>query len=503
MDFSNATILCLGDIMLDRFAYCDTERISPEAPVPVLLLKRTQSMLGGVGNVARNIAALGGTAVLMGLLGRDQAGEEVRALIGGAPGIVDAHMPSADRPTVCKTRFIAGHQQMVRVDEESPHDLEAEEERALLTALDRHLPQCDAIILSDYAKGTLGPKLIETAIARARARDIPVFVDPKNTDFARYRGATCIAPNLRELAAASQLPVATDADVIAAAGQVMRDVAADAILVTRSEKGMALVEASGAVHIEAARAREVFDVSGAGDTVMAVLALACVSGYSLPQAMHLANTAAGIAVSKLGTATVELDELMLELSRDVRDKDWLRAKYYSADEAETLVRRWKSRGLSVGFTNGCFDVLHAGHVTLLAAARAECDRLVVALNTDHGVRRLKGPERPVNGLEDRSAVIAAVESVDAVISFDEETPIELIRRLKPDVLVKGGDYTIEGVVGHEDVQANGGRVLLVDLVEGRSTTRLIEAIRGKPTAASGSAPRAARPARARSKEDAA
>jgi D-beta-D-heptose 7-phosphate kinase/D-beta-D-heptose 1-phosphate adenosyltransferase len=213
--------------------------------------------------------------------------------------------------------------------------------------------------------------------------------------------------------------------------------------------------------------------------------------------MHLANTAAGIAVSKLGTATVELDELMLELSRDVRDKDWHRAKYYTAAEAETLVRRWKSRGLSVGFTNGCFDVLHAGHVALLAAARAECDRLIVALNTDRGVRRLKGPERPVNGLEDRSAVIAAVESVDAVISFDEETPIELIRRLKPDVLVKGGDYTVEGVVGHEDVQAAGGRVLLVDLVEGRSTTRLIEAIRKTPATAR------TRLARARSKEDAA
>jgi len=251
------------------------------------------------------------------------------------------------------------------------------------------------------------------------------------------------------------------------------------------------------VQLEPARAREVFDVSGAGDTVMAVLALACASGYSLAQAMHLANTAAGIAVSKLGTATVELDELMLELSRDVRDKDWHRAKYYTAAEAETLVRRWKSRGLSVGFTNGCFDVLHAGHVALLAAARAECDRLIVALNTDRGVRRLKGPERPVNGLEDRSAVIAAVESVDAVISFDEETPIELIRRLKPDVLVKGGDYTVEGVVGHEDVQAAGGRVLLVDLVEGRSTTRLIEAIRKTPATAR------TRLARARSKEDAA
>src|SRR5438067_2054255 len=481
MDFSNATILCLGDIMLDRFAYCATERISPEAPVPVLLLLRTQSMLGGVGNVARNIAALGGKSVLMGLLGQDQAGEEVRNLMSQTAGIVDAHVASANRPTICKTRFIAGHQQLVRVDEESPHDLEGEEETALITALDRYLGDCDAVILSDYAKGTLGPKLIETAIARGRALGIPVYVDPKTTDFARYRGATCIA-------AITSASVATG--ICAAA----------AILATRSEMGMALVEASGAVQLEPARAREVFDVSGAGDTVMAVLALACASGYSLPQAMHLANTAAGIAVSKLGTATVELDELMLELSRDVRDKDWMRAKYYSIAEAETLVRRWKSRGLSVGFTNGCFDVLHAGHIALLAAARAQCDRLIVALNTDRGVRRLKGPKRPVNGLTDRSAVIAAVESGDAVISVDDETPIELIRRLKPDVLVKGGDYTIEGVVGHEVVEANGGRVLLVELVEGRSTTRLIEAIRATP-AAPGT--RAARASRARSKEDAA
>jgi D-beta-D-heptose 7-phosphate kinase/D-beta-D-heptose 1-phosphate adenosyltransferase len=293
------------------------------------------------------------------------------------------------------------------------------------------------------------------------------------------------------------MPAVTDAEVIAAATKVMRDAEADAILATRSEKGMVLVEASGAVHIKGARAREVFDVSGAGDTVIAVLALACASGHSLLQAMHLANTAAGIAVSKLGTATVELDELMLELSRDVRDKEWHRAKYYSIAEAETLVRRWKGRGLSVGFTNGCFDIMHAGHIALLAAARAECDRLIVALNTDPGVRRLKGPERPVNGLADR----AAVEAVDAVISFDEETPIDLIRRLRPDVLVKGGDYTIEGVVGAEDVQNSGGRVVLVDLVEGHSTTRLIEAIRATPSPAP--LPAAGRAAPLRSKEDAA
>src|SRR6202023_3561827 len=219
MDFSNATILCLGDIMLDRFAYCDTERISPEAPVPVLLLKRTQSMLGGVGNVARNIAALGGQAILMGLLGRDQAGDEVRALIGETPGIADAHIASASRPTICKTRYIAGHQQIVRIDEERLHDLDREEEAGLIAAVERALPEVDAVILSDYAKGTLGPRVVATAIARARALGIPVYVDPKSDDFARYRGATCIAPNLKELAAAARMPAVTDGEVIAAATQ--------------------------------------------------------------------------------------------------------------------------------------------------------------------------------------------------------------------------------------------------------------------------------------------
>jgi D-beta-D-heptose 7-phosphate kinase/D-beta-D-heptose 1-phosphate adenosyltransferase len=500
MDFSNATILCLGDVMLDRFAYCATERLSPEAPVPVLLLQRTQSMLGGAGNVARNIAALGGKAVLMGLIGRDPAGAEVKALIARTPGLVDRHVASAQRSTVCKTRYLAGHQQILRVDEEETHDLDAAEEAALIAAAERAIPEVDAVILSDYGKSVLGANVIGRAIARARALGIPVYVDPKSDDFTRYRGATCVTPNTRELALASRMPVATDAEIIAAATRIIADCGAGSILATRSEKGMVLVEASGAVHLEAARAREVYDVSGAGDTVIAVLALARASGYPMAQAMRLANTAAGIVVSKLGTATVELDELMLELSRDVSDKEWHHAKYYSAAEAETLVRRWKSRGLVVGFTNGCFDIVHAGHVALLAAARAQCDRLIVALNSDPGVRRLKGPKRPLNGLADRSAVIAAVESVDAVISFDEETPIELICRLKPDVLVKGGDYTIEGVVGAAEVEAAGGRVVLVDLVEGRSTTRLIEAIRASHSPEEADA---ARVARARSGEDAA
>src|SRR4051794_18213972 len=477
MDFSRATILCLGDVMLDRFAYCDTERISPEAPVPVLLLRRTQSMLGGAGNVARNIAALGGTAVLVGLLGQDMAGAEARALLAAAPGILDRHVASAFRPTTCKIRYLAGNQQLIRVDEEHTHALTPDEQGALIEAVEQAIAGADAVILSDYGKGVLAPAVLQAAISQARRRGVPVYVDPKGEDFTRYRGAFCITPNQRELALAARLPTATDAEIVAAATRVLHDGGIETVLATRSEKGMALIEASGAVHFEAARAREVFDVSGAGDTVVAVLALAGAAGYSLPQAMRLANTAAGIVVSKLGTATVELDELMLELSRDVRDTEWHRTKHYSIPETEALVRRWKSRGLRVGFTNGVFDIVHAGHVALLAAARAQCDRLIVALNTDRGVRRLKGPKRPVNALADRAAVVAAIEAVDAVISFDDETPIELIRRLKPDILVKGGDYTIDTVVGAADVQTAGGRVVLVGLVEGRSTTGLIHAIR--------------------------
>ncbi|HZK89234.1 MAG TPA: D-glycero-beta-D-manno-heptose-7-phosphate kinase [Stellaceae bacterium] len=478
-DFSGATILCLGDIMLDRFAYCGIDRISPEAPVPVLLLRRVESMLGGAGNVARNIAALGGSAVLMGFLGDDAAGEEARAKIAATGRIADAHILSPARPTVCKTRYIAGHQQIMRVDEEHVRDLDPGEEARLLDAIGKALPDVDALILSDYGKGVLGGRARKLAIDRARRRGVPVFVDPKSDDFRDYRGATCITPNQAELARAAKMPVETDEEVAAAAGKVMREAKAEAILATRADKGMVLVEASGAVHLEPARAREVYDVSGAGDTVVAVLALAHASGLALPAAMRLANTAAGLVVSKLGTATVELDELMLELSRDRASHD---AKLHGIAEAEILVRQWKSRGLKIGFTNGCFDIVHPGHVGMLAAARRECDRLVVALNSDASARRLKGPERPVNPLANRAAVIAALASVDAVLSFDEDTPLDLICRLRPDVLMKGGDYTIETTVGAPEVMSWGGRVALIDLLAGHSTTRVIDRLRAAPRA---------------------
>jgi D-beta-D-heptose 7-phosphate kinase / D-beta-D-heptose 1-phosphate adenosyltransferase len=473
MDLSGSRILCVGDIMLDRFAYCEIERISPEAPVPVLLVRQRRVSLGGAGNVARNIATLGGEAVLLGLVGRDHAGEELQALIGDGLHIVDTLVKSDARPTTCKTRYVAGHQQIMRVDEESAHRIEGTEEKALIAAIDQTIGSVDAVVLSDYGKGVLNRKILRATISRARVRQIPVFVDPKTDDFRLYRGVTCVTPNLAELSRAARLPVATEAEVIAAATRVLRAAQADAILCTRSEKGMMLVEASGAVHVEAARAREVFDVTGAGDTVIAVLALGVAAGYPLPDAMRLANLAAGIVVSKLGTAIVEPDELMLEASCDTKNRAALHAKYYSLAEAETLIRQWKNRGLSVGFTNGCFDIVHPGHVGMLAAARAECDRLVVALNDDDSVRRLKGLTRPVNTLADRAAVIAGLGSVDAVISFTDDTPLELIRRLKPNVLMKGADYTVETVVGAEDVIAAGGRVALIDLVEGHSTTKII------------------------------
>ena len=477
VDFSDISVLCVGDLMLDRFLYGDVERISPEAPVPVLRLNRTSEMLGGAGNVVNNIASLGGRAVLVGLIGRDDTGARLRAILHSNRNIDAACIDTDDRPTICKTRFIAGQQQVVRADEESREPLTGRERSALLAAVRERLHGVGAVVLADYGKGVLDPAMVSEVIAAARGAGVPAFVDPKARDFSRYRGATCITPNLNELAAASGMPVGDEADVIAAARHVLAAAGADAILATRSEKGMMLVEASGEVHSVAARAREVFDVSGAGDTVIATLALCHAAGRPLSQAMHVANAAASVVVSKLGTATADIAEVVAEL--DAHDHDRHAAAPPGAEplvRVQKLVAEWKQQGLVVGFTNGCFDILHPGHVSLLEQARAACDRLVVALNTDASVRRLKGETRPVNTLDSRARVVAALRSVDCVTCFDEETPINLIRALLPDVLVKGADYTLDRVVGGDVVRAAGGRVVLADLIEGQSTTGAIQRI---------------------------
>ncbi|TCZ57921.1 bifunctional D-glycero-beta-D-manno-heptose-7-phosphate kinase/D-glycero-beta-D-manno-heptose 1-phosphate adenylyltransferase HldE [Roseicella aquatilis] len=471
-DFSALRILVLGDVMLDRFLYGAVERISPEAPVPVVRLGRTLAMPGGAGNVARNISALGGQAVLVGLVGQDPAAAEFRALLAADPRLVDATVGSATRPTICKMRVIAGNQQVVRLDDEVAAPADAAEQAALVTAVQAALPGCAALILSDYAKGVLTPAVIAAAIAVARRLGLPVLADPKSDDFALYRGADCLTPNAKELARAARLPTGTEAEVAAAAGKVMATADLPALLCTRAEKGMTLVRAGGAVSSVPAEAREVFDVSGAGDTVIATLALAHADGRPLEEAMRMANAAAGIVVGKLGTATVTADELAHALRAGAGSAPGEDALLDHA-AAAGLVRDWKAHGLRVGFTNGCFDILHAGHVSLLRAARRRCDRLVVALNTDASVARLKGPSRPVNSLADRAAVVSALAAVDAVVAFDEDTPLDLIRLLLPDLLVKGADYSIDRVVGADVVQAAGGEVALIDLLPGRSTTGLV------------------------------
>lgn len=481
MDFSRLTILCVGDVMLDRFLHGDIERISPEAPVPVIRLRDTREMLGGVGNVANNIASLGGRAVLVGLVGVDEAGAKLQRIVAGNARVVPALVETAHRPTVCKTRFLAGRQQVVRADEESRAPLLDDEEAALIATIDTHLGDAHAVILSDYGKGVLSRGVVARTIAAARARGIPVFVDPKTDDFSHYRGATCVTPNAREMAAAARVAVDTEDEIEAAARRLMAAGEIGAILVTRSEKGMILVEPDGIASVPA-RAREVFDVSGAGDTVIAALALAFAAGRSLVQAMHIANAAAGVVVSKLGTATADIAEVMRELSAQdaaVGAEAGIAGVpgLLTWGAAREVVSRWHDQGFSVGFTNGCFDILHPGHVSLLAFARSQCDRLILALNTDESVARLKGAGRPVNSLAQRAAVMAAIRYVDAVVAFGEDTPLELVRVLVPDVLVKGADYNVESVVGGDVVRAAGGRVVLAELIPGQSTTGIIAKMR--------------------------
>lgn len=470
LDLSGRRIVCLGDVMLDRFLYGDANRLSPEAPVPVVRLGRTQSMAGGAGNVARNIAALGGQPALMGLVGEDAEAEELDGLLGGAARL----LRTPGRRTTAKLRVIAGRQQIVRVDDEVVAEASADEARAIAAALAQALPEAEALILSDYGKGVLTPAVLEGAIAAARARGIPVIADPKGRDFSRYAGVACLTPNARELAEATGLPVATDAECETAARAVLAEVAVDAVLATRSEKGMMLVRRDLPAVSVPTMAREVFDVSGAGDTVIATLALAVAAGLDLEAAMRAANAAAGVVVGKLGTATCSA----AELDHALREAEGATGEVLSWLAAQRLVQSWRDQGLVVGFANGVFDVLHAGHTRMLRAARGHCDRLVVALNADASVKRLKGPTRPMNGLEDRAAVIAALASVDAVVAFEEDTPLEAILALRPDRLFKGADYRIEEVVGAAEVASWGGRTELLELLPGRSTTNLLERARG-------------------------
>jgi len=471
--FSRRRVVVVGDLMLDRYLWGRVERISPEAPVPVVRLERESETAGGAANVGRNLRSLGLDVVLIGVTGAD-AGRDLllRELIKEGLS-ADGVLVAGDRCTTVKTRVVGNHQQMLRIDDERSASLGAGDEERLLAAATDRLGEADALLLSDYAKGVLSERVCRALIASAAARDLPVLVDPKGKDFSRYAGATLVTPNRGELALATGAP-AQDLDALFAAGAAMREELDLGILVlTLGEQGMVLIEPDGNHQIPAV-AREVFDVSGAGDTVIATFAAGLAGGLGHLDTAHLANLAAGVVVGKVGTAPITSEELLAAISGECALEQ--AAKVCTPSTAAVRIRRWQEGGERIVFTNGCFDLLHVGHVTYLERARRYGHRLVVGLNTDASVRRLKGPERPLIHQDDRARVLAALAAVDTVILFAEDTPLGLIEQLHPDVIAKGADYSEEQVVGASEVKSWGGRVVLVPLVEDRSTTRIIERV---------------------------
>jgi D-beta-D-heptose 7-phosphate kinase/D-beta-D-heptose 1-phosphate adenosyltransferase len=466
-----AKVMVLGDIILDRYVSGHASRLSPEAPIPVLRPRSGHATLGGAANVALNVTTLGGQAWLCGVVGDDAAGHETRRLLADHPRIRADLVTAPARPTTAKTRFMVGSHQLMRLDEETTAPVDDATATRLLDRFEAGLAEADVVVLSDYAKGVLCDAVLAEALARAKAAGRMVIADPKRSDFAAYRGADLLTPNELEARVATGIDAAEDAGAERAGRIALAATEGQAVLVTRSERGLTLVRRDRpALHVPT-RARAVADVSGAGDTLIATLAAALSAGADLAEAAALANIAAGISVAKQGTATVTADEVLDTLH--IRDLIATDSKVATDEEAAARVAEWHRAGLKVGFANGCFDLIHPGHVRLLTSARAACDRLVVALNTDDSVSRLKGPTRPVQSETSRATVMASLAPVDMVVLFGEDTPLEMIARLRPDVLVKGSDYTVDTVVGADLVTGWGGRVLLVDLREGFSTTGTI------------------------------
>jgi D-beta-D-heptose 7-phosphate kinase/D-beta-D-heptose 1-phosphate adenosyltransferase len=470
---SEIRCLVIGDLMLDEYLWGRADRISPEAPVQVVDVIREELRLGGAGNVVHNLAALGAQVSVCSVVGDDQNGRELLGQFCHHHIDTSAIFQDPNRRTSRKTRVVAAHQQIVRIDRESREALPVAVEKQLCLWISAHAHEYGAIVLSDYNKGVLTPAVIAAAITAAAPSKIPVLVDPKGTDYSRYEGATLLTPNRKEAEAASGIPIKDSTSLGRAAEAIMSITGLQHLLITRSEEGMSLFSKVGdVVHIPTV-AREVFDVSGAGDTVLATLAVGIASGFSMAESARLANVAAGIAVGKLGTSIVTPQEIIDAVSLSHKDSH---AKIKSPEVLAPLIAAEKNRGKRVVFTNGCFDLLHAGHVKYLQKARSLGDLLILGLNSDASVRRLKGPKRPLIDQEERAHLLAALDCIDYVVIFDEDTPLELITALKPHILAKGGDYSLDGVVGRDFVESYGGRVELITFVDGKSTTNIIEKI---------------------------
>jgi D-beta-D-heptose 7-phosphate kinase/D-beta-D-heptose 1-phosphate adenosyltransferase len=460
--------LVVGDLMVDRYQWGEAERISPEAPVPVVRILREETRLGGAANVVHNLAALGCPVGVCGIVGDDEAGRQLVRDLAALGARTEGVQPHPGRSTTVKVRVMAHNQQLLRCDWESPDAIAPELQARVGDWLEGALAGYDGVILSDYGKGLLTPELCQRIIGACRAAGKPVLVDPKGRDYGRYRGATCLTPNELEASTVTGLAIRDEAGALQAGRHLLGELGTDYLCITRGANGVLGLTAAGEQRFLPARAREVYDVTGAGDTFIGLLGALLLAGRPFYECVELANLAAGIVVGKVGTATVSVPEL-LDFAGGVR-------KLYGVDEIGALAERLRAAGKRVVFTNGCFDLLHSGHIQYLQASRAQGDLLIVGLNSDASVRRLKGPSRPVIGEEDRAHLLSALACVDYVVIFEQDTPLELIRAVRPHVLSKGADYTVETVVGHELLAEWGGAVALIPLQEGRSTSGLIDKI---------------------------
>lgn len=471
---SDCRILCIGDIILDKYVYGNVNRISPEAPVAVLHLQSEFEMLGGVGNVVNNLSSFLVEPVIVSAIGNDQSGQQIKEIVGSDRESFFVTSPK----TSLKTRYVTNGQQLLRVDDEMICTITPDQVFEINEYVCREIASIQAIILSDYGKGVLTPELCQSVIKIAHQHGVVVIVDPKGSNYEKYRGATFITPNLKEFTEVCGQKIDSPATLVAAAQGLISNYQLQGLFVTQGAGGMTFVAPEDQFHVMAT-AREVFDVSGAGDTVIATLAIAISKGIDPQTACVLANAAAGLVVGKAGTATATLQELQNVLS--IASINAFEERIVPLSRLEVMVQCWRHQNLKVGFTNGCYDLLHAGHLHSLREAKRQCDRLIVAVNTDDSIKRLKGSDRPIQKEEVRCLVLAALEMVDAVILFDQDTPVHLIEAIIPDVLVKGADYTVDQVIGADIVMRHGGRVHLVELAQGQSTTNLVHKMQSLPS----------------------
>ena len=471
LEFANAAphMLVIGDLMIDHYLWGSCDRISPEAPVQVLDVQRETNVLGGAGNVVNNLIALGARVEMATVVGDDAAGEQSMAMLEELGVATNLVVRQDGRKSSRKSRLMGGHQQVLRFDKESKDPISDESARTLIAGVQNRLAEFDVVFLSDYGKGVLTHTVCQAIIQTARAEGVPVLVDPKGTDYSKYRGATTLTPNRKEASLATALPVKSDEDLELAGFWLKKQVELDFATITLSEDGIACF--TDEMYVLPTRVKDVFDVTGAGDTVLAAIGFCMASGWDVLDAARFANLAAAVVVGKVGSATATLDEVDTYYSTSVQPSSARAVK--SPEDLAELVAKFQDQGKQVVFTNGCFDVLHLGHVKLLEASKGFGDVLIVGLNADTSVKRLKGPERPINKEDDRAYLLAALQCVDYVVLFEEDTPYELIAKLRPDILVKGADYTVDQVVGHELVK----EVKLVNLIEGKSTTSIVNRIK--------------------------